>query len=195
MDPSSGRVVDFRLSALWRDKVGVAGFTDALASAVTKARLSYLEAVTTKPGDRDQSTPSVLSAEDWERLPLGQQLAALGRLTDLLDAVTTEAAHVLQCGQPNPTVDYAGSDPRHVVRITLNVSGALVRLTIAEDWLAGASTARVVQAVKDAFESAYASLDSAHEPALATATPAADRVLALASNPQVLRGWLRQEEH
>jgi DNA-binding protein YbaB len=194
MDPSSGRVVDFRLSALWRDKVGVAGFTDALASAVTRARLKYLEALRNKTQQRDRPTVPALPPEAWRRLSLEDQLRALGRIAGLLKAVSAEASEVLRRRQTNTTVDYTGSDTRHVVRITLNTAEALVGVTIDEDWLAAASTARVVSVVKEAFGAAYACLQSARDSTPLTPTPATDRALALTSDPHAFLRWLRQED-
>jgi hypothetical protein len=43
MDQGSGRVIDIRLSALWRDKLGTTGIGDALILAITAARARYLE--------------------------------------------------------------------------------------------------------------------------------------------------------
>lgn len=194
MDPSSGRVVDFRLSALWRDKVGVAGFTDALASAVTRARLKYLEALTKKSRDRSAPTAPIIPADAWNRLSLEQQLDALGRLTRLLEAVTTEVIDVFRRRQTSTPVHYTGSDSRRKVSITLNGSGALAELAIDENWLEAASTPRVVSAITEAFESAYTSLDSCDELDNSMPTPTSDRVLALTTQPNALWRWLQLED-
>jgi nicotinamidase-related amidase len=193
LDPSSGRLIDVRLSALWREKVGVAGFTSALVEAVTQARLRYLEALTNKPQQRDRLTVPALPPDAWRRLSLEDQLKALSRIADLLNAVRTEASEVLRRRQTT-TADYTGSDTRHTVRVTLNTAGALAGLTIDDDWLAAASTARVVSAVKEAFDAAYACLQSARDSTPLTPTPATDRALALTSNPHAFLRWLRQED-
>jgi hypothetical protein len=69
----------------------------------------------------------------------------------------------------------------------------LSELTINEKWLGSASTERVVEALREAFQAASASLDAAPGTVQPSRTPAADHIIALTNDPARLTRWLRQE--
>lgn len=201
-DKSMGRVEGVRLSARWRDKVGAGGLAGALLHAVVRGRVNYLEASSVDDAHTDapRSIASGLRPGALAGLSFERRLEAWNRVTDLLAQVNGETAKALSRVQTRvagsdgaeANSDYSGSDERRNVSVTLNSHGALAGVTIEERWLASASTERIVESVREAFASAYESLDAAtaDEPMM---TAVADRVRALMSDPVRFERWLRQE--
>jgi hypothetical protein len=201
VDPLSGRLTNVALTTRWRDKVGVAGMAEAVMYAVIKARLSYLDSRTNVPEDHPSpATGPLLEPDALAGLTPERQREAWHRVADLLESVNSEAATAIGRLQ-STTADgtdshpgHTGSDDRQNISVTLNPSGAMSGLTLNEKWLGSASTERVVEALREAFQAAYDSLDGAPGSGQPTAMPATDRTIALTSDPARLARWLRQEE-
>jgi hypothetical protein len=200
MDRGFGRVIDIRLSALWRDKLGATGLGDALIFAISAARVRYLESwfegARGEDGAQSTSPAETFPPEALRGLTPHEQREAWHRIADLLNAVTAEAAatreRIQRANVDKPT--YAGSDDSRKVSVVLNAAAVLSGLTIDDKWLASASTERVVNGLRDAFDSAYRAFDQAAGSDPATATPVADRAPVLASDTKHLVRWLRQED-
>ncbi|MEQ7008139.1 hypothetical protein ABN028_18370 [Actinopolymorpha sp. B17G11] len=174
---------------------------EAVMYAVIQARLSYLDSRTNVPEDHPPAaTAPLLEPDALAGLTPEAQREAWHRVADLLESVNSEAAATISRLQsttadgPDSHPGHTGSDDRRNVSVTLNASGAISGLTLSEKWLGSASTERVVEALLEAFQAAYESLDAVPGYDQPSQTPAADRIMALTNDPARLARWLRQEE-
>lgn len=135
----SGRVEGLRLTTRWREKLD----SERLPAALIGAWMAGLaqRPAPPLPSGSDSRTPPRSPAENRRLL--------------------IEAAEGMRRERTAREHDYAGSDVRQHVRVTLTLDGLPTQLEFAEEWLQSVSTERLTDAIREALNNAYEAVDAA----------------------------------
>ncbi|WP_020573114.1 hypothetical protein [Actinopolymorpha alba] len=188
----NGEVVDVGISSLWRERVGGECLAAALFEATTRAAFQVR---TSSAAAQASALPPSLSeqvAAAYAAMPPEQGREAMYRTADLVRKVMTETTERLERLRAMNESQYAGTDERRRVTVVVLPSRVVRSITVDETWQVSVTTERLVNAVREAFRSAYSKLEAARAD-VAGEGAATVQLRTIISGSDGLRRWLREE--
>jgi DNA-binding protein YbaB len=191
-----GRVIAVNLRANWREKIQYGGLADAVRHAIDAAQRERVLAFAGRaaeyrppdPGQQPAPMPSGLTGGQGDPLsPTAENLRA-GLLT-LLDAAAREIEAASRARDARSSRMAEGSNSGRSVTVRVVSGGQVCEVEIDERPLRRARDGHAEQALRDAFDAAYRSLDEQLVND-ASGTPALTELRGLLDDPHRLLGNL-----